>query len=186
MTSYKLLIDDNDKFLLSIAKNNYNQLCINNKCIECKYMSLYPKIPIPVTEFDNKICISAKQLKKMYTYLSFKNPMNFLPQQDIIKIVVNENIISFANINTKANLFCNVLREAESEDNDTSLSLHSNTNNKVVIKCKLSDLMCFQNYRKLCNTIDLYIKNDFPLVQVIPLAVLGKMYIFYSAPLKNM
>ena len=49
---------------------------------------------------------------------------------------------------------------------------------------ELRNLMNFSKCNKLCNTIELYLKNDFPLVLVISVATLGKMYVFLS-PIEN-
>src|SRR5690606_28305411 len=49
---------------------------------------------------------------------------------------------------------------------------------------ELRNLMGFSKCNKLCNTIEIYLKNDFPLVLVIAVATLGKMYVFLT-PIEN-
>jgi hypothetical protein len=42
------------------------------------------------------------------------------------------------------------------------------------------NLMAFSKYNKLCDTIDIYSKNDFPLGLVMSMATLGKLYVFIA------
>ena len=49
---------------------------------------------------------------------------------------------------------------------------------------ELRNLMSFSKCNKLCHAIDLYLRNDYPLVLTIAVANLGKMYIFLT-PIEN-
>lgn len=49
---------------------------------------------------------------------------------------------------------------------------------------EIKNLMNFSKCNKLSKLIEIYYKNDFPLVIVIPIAILGKMYVFFS-PIEN-
>ena len=48
----------------------------------------------------------------------------------------------------------------------------------------LKNLMRFSKCNKLCSEIQIYLKNDFPLVLVISITTLGKMYVFLP-PIEN-
>ena len=50
---------------------------------------------------------------------------------------------------------------------------------------ELRHLMGFSKCNKLCPTIDIYLKNEFPLVLIISIATLGKMYVFLSPIVKE-
>jgi proliferating cell nuclear antigen PCNA len=58
------------------------------------------------------------------------------------------------------------------------------SNQVVQGKYELKNLMIFSKCNKLCNTIGIYLRNDYPLVLAIPVANLGKMYVFI-APIED-
>lgn len=62
----------------------------------------------------------------------------------------------------------------------------TNTNNNVIIQgvYDLKYLTEFSKCNRLCQKIEMYLKNDFPLIIAIPVATLGKMYAFL-APIKD-
>lgn len=64
---------------------------------------------------------------------------------------------------------------------DTKSSVVRNKNDKVVQgNYEVKTLMSFSKCNKLCHNIEIYLKNDFPLVLVISVTSLGKLYVFVT------
>ena len=169
-------IKDDDPITLYMNKDNRSFLFIKSSResdsssdeIEIKLNLLElpnPEIPLPPTEFQNKITIASdkfhttcKQLNNNSTHVELtavNNQISLKGQNEGGSIT-----ITFKDIN------CNKKK--------------NHTNQIVQGVYELKNLMGFSKCTKLCNTIDVYLKNNFPLVLVIAVATLGKMYVFLT------
>ncbi|RYX78042.1 hypothetical protein EON71_01370, partial [bacterium] len=63
---------------------------------------------------------------------------------------------------------------------DANKSINKNKQNDLFFQgvYEIKNLLSFSKCAKLCQTVELYLKNDFPLVLVINVASLGKLYVF--------
>ncbi|AZL89462.1 DNA polymerase sliding clamp [Megavirus baoshan] len=128
-----------------------------------------PEMPVPVTKFQNRITMKSDKFHNICKHLN--NNSTFVE----IKSINNEIIFVGQNEGGKVTMSC---RDTEYN------SMGKDTNQVVQGMYELRNLLGFSKCNKLCNTIELYLKNDFPLVLVISVATLGKMYVFLS-PIEN-
>ncbi|ANB50504.1 putative DNA polymerase sliding clamp [Powai lake megavirus] len=128
-----------------------------------------PEMPVPVTKFQNRITMKSDKFHNICKHLN--NNSTFVE----IKSINNEIIFVGQNEGGKVTMSC---RDTEYN------SAGKDTNQVVQGMYELRNLLGFSKCNKLCNTIELYLKNDFPLVLVISVATLGKMYVFLS-PIEN-
>jgi len=156
------VINDDEPIIFYMNKDNMNRLYINSIAknndgseetdIELFLMDISnPELPIPQTEFQNKITIASDKF------------------------------------HTDCKHFNNNTRTVEIDAGHitkTYKDIHGtkNPNKNVVVqgKYELKNLLNFSKCNKLCSTIDIYLKNQFPLVLVIAIATLGKMYVFLT------
>jgi proliferating cell nuclear antigen PCNA len=168
-------ISDDDPIVIYMYKNNRSILYIevlneNNhseeSAMEINLLDICnPDMPLPQTKFDNKITIASDKFHQICKHLnnnygtveirSVNNQITFKGKGDGGKI-------------TKTYKDLNYCKKSDGPDQ------------VVQGEYELRSLMGFSKCNKLCNTIDIYLKNDFPLVLVISVATLGKMYVFLT------
>ncbi|XWV26508.1 putative DNA polymerase sliding clamp [Tupanvirus soda lake] len=171
------MVNDDDPIVLYMNRDNRSSLYIrslneNNESseetdIEIFLMEIgHTEMPIPQTEFQNKITMASD---KFHTICKHMNN--------------NSTYVEITSINNE------ILFRGKNEGGKVTMSYKDvNYNSKKKDKpdqvvqgvYELRNLMGFSKCNKLCNTIEIYLKNDFPLVLVISVATLGKMYVFLS------
>lgn len=175
------LVNDDDPITLYMNKDNRSALYIqgsnaSNDCSEETDIEIYlmdignPEMPIPQTEFQNKITMASDKFHTICKHLN--NNSTF------VEITSINNEISFRGQNEGGKVTMSY--------KDIHITGKRKDKPEQVVQgvYELRNLMNFSKCNKLCNTIDIYLKNDFPLVLVISVATLGKMYIFLS-PIEN-
>lgn len=183
MNQFHLLlksIDDSNPIEIYMTQDNMNILRIrsvnetkeSNEKTEIKLSLIEisnPDVPIQQTEFQNKIAMSSEKFHTICKQLSGNSTHVEIASQ-------NDEIIfrckSESGEITKTYKDPNYPDKSESETNI------------VQGIYEIRSLMIFGKCTKLCNFFEIYFKNNFPLVFVIPVATLGKMYAFFS-PIEN-
>lgn len=169
------VINDDEPIIFYMNKDNMNRLYINSVAksndgseetdIELFLMDISnPELQIPQTEFQNIITIASD---KFHT-----DCKHFNNNTRTVEIISINDQISFKGTSDAGHI------------TKTYKDIHGtkNPNKNVIVqgKYELKNLLSFSKCNKLCNTIDIYLKNDFPLVLVIAIATLGKMYVFLT------
>lgn len=170
-------IDDDYPIILYMNRDDRSTLYIrnlseNNKTSEETDIELYlmdisnPEMPIPPTDFQNKITMASDKFHTICKHLNINS--TYVE----IRSVNNEILFRGQNENGKIT----------KSYKDMNYSEKKKDNNDQVVQglYELRTLMCFSKCNKLCNVIEIYLKNDYPLVLVISVATLGKMYVFLS------
>lgn len=176
------MVNDDDPIIFYMNRDNRSALYIrslnenNDNSSEETDIEIYlmeignPEMPIPQTEFQNKITMASDKFHQICKHLNN-----------------NSTFVEITSINNE------ILFRGQNEGGKVTMSYKdSNYNKKKPDKpnqvvqgvYELRNLMGFSKCNKLCNTIDIYLKNDFPLVLMISVATLGKMYVFLS-PIDN-
>lgn len=121
------------------------------------------EVPLPKAKFQNKITMAADKFHLICKQLSNTS--------DTVEIISVDNEIGF-----KGN-----------SDGAKTSKTYKDTHNKKKKNTEivqgiydLRHLLYFSKCNKLCPTVDIYLKNDFPLVLSIHVGTLGKMYVFLT------
>lgn len=126
-------------------------------------------LPIPKTEFQNIITMASEKFNKICKDLS--------NHSDFVDIKSLNNEISFTGQSEYGKI--------RKTYRDTSMQLKKS---KITVLVQgiyeLKNLLVFSKCNKLCDNIEIYLKDDFPLVLVISVSTLGKMYIFLTPKIK--
>ena len=140
-----------------LLDKNTNSLCIDkiSNVISTEINATHNMVPIPKTEFNIKLEINNDILNNIYKTMAI-NGCQF------INIIVDNNNIIFKNEN----------------GNERKLSHNNNCSTIIDSVFDLKKLKIFCKYN-ISSPIDIYIKNDFPLVKVASLPF-GKLYVFIS------
>lgn len=175
------MVNDEDPILIYMNRDNRSSLYIrslneNNESSEETDIEVFlmdignPDMPIPQTEFQNKITMASDKFHAICKRLN--NNSTFVE----IKSINNE--ISFRGQNEGGKVTMSY--------KDTNYDSKKKDKPDQIVQgiYELRNLMGFSKCNKLCNTIEIYLKNDFPLVLVIGVATLGKMYVFLT-PIDN-
>lgn len=164
-----LYMDKNDRSVLHIRSLSENKDNSEETDIEFILEDVENKdISLPPTEFQNKITIASDK---------FNNICKNLTSNSVyVEITSINNEISFRGKGDGGKV-TKIYRDTTTKKRDTSEVVQG------IYELKI--LLGFSKCNKLCNTIDIYLKNDFPLVLVIAVATLGKLYIFLS-PIENL
>jgi len=165
-------INDDEPILFYMNRDNRSILYIRSlnensgeTDIEIFLMEIgNPDLPIPKTEFQNRITMASDKFHTICKHLN--NNSTF------VEITSIDNEISFKGQNEGGK----VTRKYR----DPNKKKSKDSGQIVQGVYDLRNLMGFSKCSKLCPTIDIYLKNDFPLVLVISVAILGKMYVFLS------
>ena len=128
------------------------------------------ELPIPKTQFQNKITMASDKFHNICKKLN-NNSLT-------VEITSIKNEITFRGHNESGKVTMSY--------KDTNYNSNKKSEQDQIVQgvYELRNLMGFSKCNKLCPTIDIYLKNDFPLVLVIGVATLGKMYVFLS-PIEN-
>lgn len=123
-------------------------------------------IPLPPVDFPNKITMASDKFNTICKHLNN-----------------NATYVEITSINKE------ILFAGQSDGGKITKSYRDNNYKKkkknkmdqvVQGKYELKNLLGFSKCNKLCQTIDIYLKNDFPLVLVISVDKLGKLYVFVT------
>ena len=163
---------DNDPITLYMNRNNRSTLYIhsNSENKEETDLEIYlmdiPNldIPLPRRKFQNKITIASDKFHSICKQLNNTSVH--------VEITSVDNEIQFNGKNEGGK----IVRTYR----DDNLKKKKGENPVFQGVYELRNLMYFSKCNKLCQTIDIYLKDDFPLVLVISIATLGKMYIFLT------
>lgn len=129
------------------------------------------EMEIPATEFQNKVTMASDKFHTICKHLNNNSTY--------VEITSIGNQISFRGKSDGGKVTMTY------KDPHESIKKSKKKPDQVVQGIyELRNLMCFSRCNKLCHTIDLYLRNDFPLVLVISVATLGKLYIFLT-PIEN-
>lgn len=172
-------INDDDSIMFYMNKDNKSSLFVrgingdNDNSEEtdleiCLLETTNPEMPLRQENFQNKITILSEKFHSICKQLNNSSAT-----------------VEITSVNNEIH-FC-----GEDEGGKVRKTYRDKENQKAVAKgeviegiFELRHLMCFSKCNKLCQTVDLYLKNDFPLVIAMGVGTLGKMYIFLS-PLEN-
>ncbi len=170
-------INDNDPITLYMNRNNRSTLHIhsNSEHKEETDLEVYlmdignQEIPLPRAEFQNKITIASDKFHAICKQLNNTSVH--------VEITSVDNEIQFNGKNEGGKI--------SRTYRDDNLKKKKGPTHVVQGVYELRNLMYFSKCNKLCQTIDMYLRNDFPLVLVISIATLGKMYIFLTPVEQN-
>lgn len=168
-------INDNVPIVLYMKRDNRSVMYIhcetsNEKQREEKDIEVFlmdisnPDIRLEKVKFTNKINLTADKFhsicKDMHTNSTFveitsvNNEIHFIGQSEGGKITM---VYSDPNFEPR-------------EDSDQIIQG----------VYELRNLMYFSKCKKLCDTVDIYMRNDYPLVIILSVSTLGKMYVFLT------
>lgn len=170
-------VNDDDPIMLYMLESNRNVLYIhtlneNKESSEQSDIEVYlielnnQEMPIPSTDFDNIITMASDKFHQICK--SLHNTSTY------VEITAINNEISFQGKNEYGNI------KMTCKDNNYNNKKKEISDQIVHGVYELRNLLGFSKCNKLCNTIDIYLKNDFPLVLVITVGGLGKMYVFLT------
>lgn len=174
------MVNDDHPIIIYMNRDNRSALYIRslnegNERSEETDLEIYlmdipnPEIPLPPTAFENFITMAADKFHTICKHLNNNS--------STVEITSVGNEIKFKGENDGG--------KAIMSYRDTNHNPKKGVSDKIVQGTyELRNLMCFSKCNKLCNVIVLYMKNDFPLVLVISVATLGKMYVFLT-PVEN-
>lgn len=166
-------INDNDTVIWYMNNDNRDSLYLktlktdkeSGKDIEIISTKL-PKINIPMpqqTVFERKISIDNNAFTNICIYISGL-------KSDYIEIETSNDGITF----------CGRYGQGRTSYDDINSENNEYSNITANGKYDINDIMKFVGYCRLCNIIEIYMKNDFPLLLVYNIGSLGKMYIFVT------
>jgi hypothetical protein len=79
-----------------------------------------------------------------------------------------------------------IIFKGSNENSNIEIRLHDDNNTRLnntdIVQgiFDLKYLVSISKCNKLCHTIDLYLTNDYPLILIIDVGSLGKMYVFIA------
>jgi proliferating cell nuclear antigen len=164
-------INSNDTLTLFIEKNDLNHIGIKIENGEKNQKTVYklnlldlnnPNITIDPAEFNSQINLPSVDFQKII------RDMNQLAEYVEIKNINNQLILS---CNGE---FCS--QETILMDNE-GISCISNKKNDEIVQgvFSLKYLVLFTKCTNLCSTVELYLKNDYPLICLWRVASLGEI-----------
>lgn len=164
-------INSNDTLTLFIEKNDLNHIGIKIENGEKNQKTVYklnlldlnnPNITIDPAEFNSQINLPSVDFQKII------RDMNQLAEYVEIKNINNQLILS---CNGE---FCS--QETILMDNE-GISCISNKNSDEIVQgvFSLKYLVLFTKCTNLCSTVELYLKNDYPLICLWRVASLGEI-----------
>lgn len=176
---YNLLkmINDDDPLVIYMNKNDRSSLYIQSvnedpNSVEEKNIKIFlmditnQEMKIPQAHFENIITMGTDKFHDVCKHLN--NNSTYVE----IRAIGGE--ITFIGQNEWG--------KTTHRYKDNNKEIDKNRQNDVLFQgiYEIKNLLFFSKCAKLCPTIDLYLKNDFPLVLVICVASLGKLYVFLS------
>ena len=171
-------INDNDPIILYMNRDNRNSLYIrslnqSNESSEETDIEIFlmeitnPDLPLPQTDFQSKIIMKSEKFHTACKQLH--NSATF------VEITSIDDQISFKGQSEGAKI-----SKSYRDINQNKPRNKKDKKNIIQGVYELRNLMGFSKCNKLCDIIEIYLKNDFPLVLVISIANLGKMYVFLT------
>jgi proliferating cell nuclear antigen PCNA len=171
-------IDSNDPITLYMDRDNCHTLYIHSiyeseDGTEIKETNLQLRlidianlhIQLPKVMFENKITIATDKFRALC------NNFNKIGSEDV-KITALNNQISFMGKSDLGDMTITF--------KDFNPGRNDDQNQIICGTWKLPYLAHFSKCDKLCSVIDIYLKRDFPLVLLISVGSLGKMFVFLS------
>lgn len=176
-------INSNDTLTLFIDENDMNHLCIKIENGEKNTKTTYQlhlldlddqNINVDPTEFNSMITLPSGDFQKICRDMS--NLSEFVE----IKNISNQLIF------TCRGDFCT--QETIISDNDNGVNNIQNKNNNEIVQgvFKLKYLVLFTKCTNLCNTVELYLKNDYPIIIKYAVASLGEIKLCLTPQVNNM
>jgi proliferating cell nuclear antigen PCNA len=181
------IINDDDPIIIYMYKDDKSVLYIksiagvnsNREETDLKiFLMEIPnrEVPIPKTKFQNIITIDSNKFHTICKQLH--NNSTFVE----IKSVKNQ--ISFRGQN-EGGTATKTYKDHTTKDDKKKRKKNKDADEPIVQGIfDLKSIMGFSKCNKLCPTVNIYLRNDFPLVLQIPVASLGKMFVFFT-PLDN-
>jgi proliferating cell nuclear antigen len=165
-------INSNDTLTLFMDDNDMNHLGIKIENGEKNTKTTYK---LTLLDLDNpRICIDPTEFNSMIT----------LPSSDFQKIVRDMSNLSeyveIKNINNQLIFTCKgdfCQQETVLSDNDNGVHSITTKNMNDIVQgvFKLKYLVLFTKCTNLCNTVELYLKNDYPIIVRWSVASLGEI-----------
>jgi len=173
---YKIIktVNNNDVLTLFIYQNNLNQLGIKIENMEKNTKTTYflnlldlnnDQFEIPEVEFNSVITLPSNDFQKLM------RDMNNIADFVEIKNVDNKFIL------TCQGDFCS--QETVLSDNELVI-INSNNNEIIQGNFNLKYLVLFTKCTNLSNTVELYLKNDYPLIIKYTVASIGSIKLCLS------
>lgn len=174
-------INSNDTLTLFMDENDMNHIGIKIENGEKNTKTTYkltlldldnPRITIDPTEFNSMITLPSSDFQKIC------RDMNNLSELVEIKNINNQLIF------TCKGDFCQ--QETILSDNDSGVHCITSKNSNEIVQgvFKLKYLVLFTKCTNLCNTVELYLKNDYPIIVRWSVASLGEIKLAL-APVTN-
>ncbi|CAH6420685.1 Proliferating cell nuclear antigen [uncultured virus] len=172
------MVSDDDPIMLYMNRNNSGSLYIRSIIdegseetdLEINLLELdNPEMPIRETEFQNKITIASDK------FHTFCKQLHSISSTVEIRSINDEIRFRATGDGGKGS---KVYRDPKYRRKK------SKPDQLVQGVFDLRNLMGFSKCNRMCKNIEIYLKNDFPLVLVITVAALGKMYVFLT-PLED-
>lgn len=173
LNSYIKTIDDDDAITIYMHRENRGSLFISTHSndnreqteIEINLMEIEnPDLNPPRKEFDNMITMASDKFNN--TCKKINN------NSTVVEITAVGSSIDFRGHNEGGRM----VRKYQ----DTSHTSKKKTDKVIHGVYELRNLLAFSKCNKLCNTVELYLLNDYPLVLIISVGTLGKMYVFMT------
>ena len=178
---YKIIktVNNNDVLTLFIYENNLNQLGIKIENMEKNTKTTYflnlldlnnDQFEIPEVEFNSVITLPSNDFQKLM------RDMNNIADYVEIKNVDNKFIL------TCQGDFCS--QETVLSDNEL-VNISGNNNDIIQGNFNLKYLVLFTKCTNLSNTVELYLKNDYPLIIKYTVASIGSIKLCLSPQTEN-
>ena len=180
---YKIIktVNNNDVLTLFIYEDNLNQLGIKIENLEKNTKTTYflnlldlnnDQFEIPEVEFNSVITLPSSDYQKLM------RDMNNIAEYVEIKNVDNKFIL------TCQGDFCS--QETVLSDKDLMIVNNNNVNEIIQGNFNLKYLVLFTKCTNLSNNVELYLKNDYPLIIKYTVASLGEIKLCLSPQSNNM
>ena len=118
--------------------------------------------------------------------------VSFSNKISIDSTIFNANCKKIANVATKVAIMCvknNITFSGDGEGGKLTISHtddkcnpddpeNKNTNDIIAGTYDVKHLLGFSKCKKICDSLDIYFKDKYPLVLLLPVSGLGKLYVF--------
>lgn len=181
---YKIIktINNNDILSLFIYEDDVNHLGVKLENVDKNTRTTYKinlldlhnqNYEIPEVTFNSVVTLPSSDFQKI------TRDMNNLAEYVEIKNVNNEIIL------TCNGDFCTQETVLSDKDNDSIQISSENTNDIIQGNFSLKYLVLFTKCTNLSNTVELYLKNDYPLIIKYTVASLGNIKLCLSPQVEN-
>lgn len=161
-----LYMTENNPGVLFISTSDQGETSKEQTDVQLTLIELPPQEPIlDKVEFENKICIESSKFnnicKKLYT------------TANSITICSTRNKITFTGEGDPGSATI-------SHEDSRIKSGHSGYDKIISGKYDIKNLLGFSKCNKICDYLDIYFLDNYPLVLILPVSGLGKLYVFIS------